>query len=840
MVQNGDDQDTLVMNLLVQMYGKFNALEDARATFDGMERRNIFSWTIMLGAYAECGLEREALKLFKSMEPSGVTPNKVTFITVVSVCASLADLVEGKVIHSCVEASPFILDTRVGNALVHMYDKCRSIEDACLVFGKMPEHNSITWNTLIAAHAHHGQNRDALQLFQQMQLENVIPDKVTFLNTLDAYADRTSLRECKRVHARIIGSGFNSDMVLGTALICMYSACGSLECASSMFNDMPRTSTILWNAVFAAYADQGKGKGAMQLYHQMLSESVLPNKVSFVTLFSVCADSEEGLFEGRRLHMHALLSSREWDLIIWNALINMYGKRGSLQEAICTFDEAPELDDASWNGLIAAFSQHGQEHEAIQFFQQMQMQCVIPNKVTFVSVLDACANKAEIAEGVRVHARIMESCLEKAMIKNRLEEVGNWCSMSLAKNMCGRVFGQAKKTDTLGMNMFDAGVSQELLHQINLVDDFDSSVTTETKEKHVCLEDQSFSSDLVIGNALVNMYSKCHDLQSAWIVFDTMPRRDVISWTAIIGAYAQEGLANVAFRLLFQMQEEGVKPNKVTFITVFDAFANRAALIEGELIHFYLVTLEYELDTEVGNAAMSMYGSCGCLEDAERVFNRMLNKNVVSWTTLISIYSHYGMGKQTHKLYMEMQQACIIPTLVTFVSVLSACSHAGLFEEGCRCFDSMTKFYGLSPTLEHYNCMVDLFARAGKLEEGIRMIQGMPMSPTAATWMTLLGACKIHQNVERALFVAEKIFELEPTKATPYVLLYNIFSSAGRCEDAEHIKAVMIDKGLEKTLISNPNLCGMFYSSDKSFPQISDDHNKLDSIPSLQGYGHCV
>ncbi|MCO5569254.1 hypothetical protein L7F22_022965 [Adiantum nelumboides] len=775
MIENGDDRDILVVNLVVEMYGKCKALHDARATFDKLEERNVFSWTIMIGAYGQNSLKREALQLFRSMEPAGVAPNKVTFITVVSVCASMQDLAEGKLIHSCIEASSFISDVRVGNALIFMYDNCGSIEEACLVFQKMPEHNVVTWNALIAAHAKHGQGRAALQLFHQMQLENALPDNVTFVNTLDLFATRSSLCECKWVHARIGVSARELDIVLGTTIVYAYGKCGSTVDALMLFDGMPHTCAILWNAVLGAHEEQEEDANVLQLYQQMLSESVIPDNVGYVVAFSACTSSQEGLREGKRLHASAIFSAFDWDLIFWNALINMYGKGGDLREAFSTLQEAPACDDASWNAVIAAHAQYSQEDKAIQFFQQMQMQCIIPNKLTFVSILDACATKTELAEGKRVHARIVSSGLEKDVVEFR-------------------------STD---LNLIDKDVHQDSMSALNRA----------------------------VGNALVSMYGKCRSLDYAWMVFDKMLTRDVISWTALIAAYAHEGQGDVAFRLFFQMQDEGVKPNKITYISILNAFSDRASLAEGQIVHFYLITIEFEIDMEVGNTAMIMYGNCGCLEDAQRVFDRMLKKNVISWTTLISIYSHYGMGKQAHKLYLEMQEAGVVPTPITFVSVLSACSHAGLFEEGCRCFDSLTQVYGLSPNVEHYNCMVDLFARAGKLEEGIRMIQRMPTSPTATTWMTLLGACKMHQNVERALFIAEKIFELEPKRATPYVLLYSIFSAAGRCEDAEHIKTVMVSKGLNKLLVGSP--ADKLSTEDETCLDISDVYTKQVAFMSI-------
>ena len=478
-----------------------------------------------------------------------------------------------------------------------------------------------------------------------------------------------------------------------------------------------------------------------------------PDHNTFALLLEQCCKLK-ALGEGKRVHARIMGCGFEGEVAENNAILNMYGKCGRVEHARKMFDTMEKRDVISWSSLAAAYTQHGYGSEAIQLFDQMQIEGVLPNKVTYVSLLDACASQSALAEGKVIHTHIHD--------------------------------GRAE-------------------------------------------------SDLVVGNALMNMYSKCHSLMTARKIFDGMHRRDVVSWTAMSSAYAQEGYQDVALQLFFQMQDEGVYPNNITFISILDAFGNQAALIEGHAVHAHIVETDIvEVDLEVGNAITSLYGKCGCLEDAHRVFDRMPQKNVITWTTMISSYSQYGMGKKAYKLYQRMQGAGMKPNRVTLLSVLTACSHAGLIEEGCLCFHMMCHEHDIAPTLEHYNCMVDLFTRAGKVEEGINVIHKMPMGPVATTWMTVLGACKMHLDLERAMYAAEKVFELDPKNATPYVLLSNIFAEAGRCEDAEHIRAMMLEKGLTKPLgcssIIVEGKTYEFHSGDDTHPRFSDICIELENL----------
>eukprot|EP00249_Psilotum_nudum_P024144 c29105_g13_i1 orf=356-1066(+) len=217
-VATGFEEDVVVGNALVNMYAKCSRLEGARCLFEKMSRRSVVSWNCMITAYVQHGRGEEAFRLFRQMQVEGVIPDKITFTSILSACATKGVLAEGKTIHACIVASGFESDDAVATALVNMYSKCGSLADARTTFDKMPDRNVVSWNVMIAAYAHHGQGENALSLFREMILAGAIPDRVTFVSTLSACASQGSLFEGKLVHDRILASRLLPDVALENAL----------------------------------------------------------------------------------------------------------------------------------------------------------------------------------------------------------------------------------------------------------------------------------------------------------------------------------------------------------------------------------------------------------------------------------------------------------------------------------------------------------------------------------------------------------------------------------------------------------------------------------------------
>eukprot|EP01018_Ginkgo_biloba_P034075 Gb_04450 [translate_table: standard] len=360
------------------------------------------------------------------------------------------------------------------------------------------------------------------------------------------------------------------------------------------------------------------------------------------------------------------------------------------------------------------------------------------------------------------------------------------------------------------------------------------SALQQSKQIHGQIVRSSLLSDLYVGNALVGVYAKCGMMENAHQLFDKMPQRDVVSWTAMIAGYAQNGHPSEALMFFHQMQRAGVKPNRVTILSVLPACADLASLQQGKDIHDYILKNEFESDVSVGTALINMYAKCGSIEMARQLFDNMSKRDVISWSAMIAAYGMHGHGEDALKLFSQMQQSGMKPNRITFVSVLSACSHAGLVDEGWQYFNSMSQDYCITPMVEHYTCMVDLLGRAGHLEEAQEFIKKMPLEPDVGVWGALLSACRIHCNIDLGEHVAKHLLDLDPKNAGYCVLLSNIYAATGRFEDVTKVRNVMKDRGLKKTpgctWIEVDNRIHEFFVGDRSHPQSEKIYAMLETL----------
>eukprot|EP00249_Psilotum_nudum_P012824 c24006_g14_i1 orf=49-1281(+) len=288
-VENGQDRETFLGNLLVQMYGKCGRVLDARAVFDKIERRNLFSWNIMIAAYSQNGYAREALQLYGQMQVEGVNPERFTFTPILSACASLGALAEGRLIHARIVAAGLQSSDVTGNALLYMYGKCHCLKDARGIFDNMHRRNVASWNAIIAAYVQNGQCNEALRLFQQMDFEGFKPDKITFLTILEMCSSSASLAKGRAIHALIVTSGLSSDTGLGNALVKMYGKCGGLNDARAVFDKMNQRSVVSWTSMITACVQNEEPSNAIELFGRMDVEGVRPDAITFLSILDACA-----------------------------------------------------------------------------------------------------------------------------------------------------------------------------------------------------------------------------------------------------------------------------------------------------------------------------------------------------------------------------------------------------------------------------------------------------------------------------------------------------------------------------------------------------------------------
>ncbi|KAL0389093.1 UNVERIFIED_CONTAM: Pentatricopeptide repeat-containing protein, chloroplastic [Sesamum calycinum] len=350
------------------------------------------------------------------------------------------------------------------------------------------------------------------------------------------------------------------------------------------------------------------------------------------------------------------------------------------------------------------------------------------------------------------------------------------------------------------------------------------------KEIHAHVLRHGYESHVHIMTTLVDMYAKFGCVENANLVFSSMPVKNLVSWSAIIACFAKNGRPFEALRLFHEMMLESgdMLPNSVTMVSVLQACAAVSALDQGKLIHGYILRKGLDSILPVMSTLVTMYARCGDLELGQNVFNQMDKRDIVSWNSLISSYGIHGLGSKALAVFQEMVQLGISPSPISFVSVLGACSHSGLVDEGKILFDSMVKVYGIYPTMEHYACMVDLLGRANRLDEAAKIIADMRDEPGPEVWGSLLGSCRIHCNVELAERASRRLFELEPTNAGNYVLLADIYAEAKMWDEVKRVKKLLEARGLQKvsgcSWIEVRRKIYLLKSVDELNPQIEQIH----------------
>ena len=352
-----------------------------------------------------------------------------------------------------------------------------------------------------------------------------------------------------------------------------------------------------------------------------------------------------------------------------------------------------------------------------------------------------------------------------------------------------------------------------------------------------------FESLVFVQNSLVHMYAACGHADCAHKMFDLMVDRDLVAWNSVINGFALNGMPSEALTLFREMGLEGVQPDGFTMVSLLSACAELGALALGRRAHVYILKIGLSVNLHVNNALLDLYAKCGSIREAQKVFNEMEDKNVVSWTSLIVGLAVNGFGKEALELFKELERERLVPSEITFVGVLYACSHCGMVDAGFKFFKRMKNEYGIVPRIEHYGCMVDLLGRSGKVKEAYEYIQNMPLQPNAVVWRTLLGACTIHGNLALGEVARAQLLQLEPGHSGDYVLLSNLYAAERHWSDVQNVRRIMLTEGVRKTpgysLVELGNCVYEFTMGDSSHPQSKDIYAMLAEITKLlklEGY----
>ncbi|RZR97565.1 hypothetical protein BHM03_00026764 [Ensete ventricosum] len=717
-------------------------------------------------------------------------------------------------------------------------------------------------NASIAGDALDGlRGEEGIRLFKRFQTMNLDPDEFALSNLLTLSANLNSLKEGRQIHAFVVKKNLPMDVAASNSLINLYLKCGrvsdaekvfdsmpvrdvytwtgmvsgyalngSLDKAMDFFDKMPIRNTVSWNSLINACQKEEHDETALELFCRMKTQGDPPNGLTFVAVLKACA-SLQHLKYGEGIHcslvklgwirnvlvgctlmdmyakcgglrdvQRAFDDTKEHNIVSRSILLGAYAQNGKILEAESIFTGMMERNVISWNVMIAGYVQNGMQQKAFILFVDMMNDGIKPNCFTLTSLLSGCSNIQYARSGKKFHGYVVKEGLH---------------SETSVANSLITMYGEQGKV----------GYARLIF-------------------------DMMFCCDVVSWTAMLSAYISDGDIDAAHGIFYRMPSKNLISWNTMMFGYLQIcrnmeinsiGRMRHPTPLMFfyNMEQSDVKPDHFSYNCALSVCASIGALEQARAIHCRTVRRGYESDLGVGNALITAYGKCGALSEAERSFRIMTHPDMISWNALLTGYSQNGQGDRVLGFYQQMQISEVTPNHVTFISLLSACSHLGEVAKGLEYFEGMEKDHGVSPTREHYACMVDLLGRAGYLKEAESLIRKMPIEPDAVIWGALLGASKMYGDPVIAKRAADQIILLEPDDSSALVSLAETFAASRMWKDVAEVRVLMKQKKLLKepgcSLIEIRNQTRTFLSGDSCSHLKDRIHELLTSL-----YGNMI
>lgn len=490
------------------------------------------------------------------------------------------------------------------------------------------------------------------------------------------------------------------------------------------------------------------------------------------------------------------------DCFLINQFITACSTLGHVDFAVLAYNQMENPNVFVYNAMIRGFVQCYYPIKALEFYIHMLRVQLLPTSYTFSSLIKACSLASEIRFGEAVHGHIWRLGFDShVFVQTALVDF---------YSRVGRITGSKRVFDEMPHR--DAFAWTTMVSGLARFGDLSSARR---------LFDMMPEKNIATWNTLIDGYARLRDVDSAENLFIQMPERDIISWTTMIDCYSQNKRYREALVVFHEMIKNGISPDEVTMATVISACAHLGALDLGKEIHLYVMQNGFDLDVYIGSALIDMYAKCGSLNRSLLVFFKLREKNLFCWNAVIEGLAAHGYVEKALTMFHKMEKEKIKPNGVTFISVLSACTHAGLIEEGRKIFERMTFDFSIPPEIEHYGCMVDLLSKGGLLEEALLLIRAMKFEANAVIWGTLLGGCKLHKNLDIAQVAVNELMVLEPSNSGHYSLLINMYAEVNRWSEAAKIRDSMRKLGVEKpcpgsSWIEMESVLHQFAASDKS------------------------
>ncbi|XP_061991789.1 pentatricopeptide repeat-containing protein At5g13270, chloroplastic [Rosa rugosa] len=628
----------------------------------------------------------------------------------------------------------------------------------------------------------------------------------------------------------------------------------SLKSSAPLLDTQQLQTGQVENVHLVSLSKQGKMKEAREFLQQMKKAGVAVSAQSYRCLFEKCG-LMGSLSDGRFVHEWLRTTVKSPAEFLENDALQMYCDCGSLRDAQKVFDEMLHRDLVSWVIIISAYVDKGVLNKAVALFLDMLESGVRPNSsIFFTSLLKSLNEFSHLEFGKQMHSYVIRTGNASGSVETAIANMYVKCGWLDGAKLVFDKMGDKKSVVAWTGLMVGYTEDEKLGEVLELfaemvrgsveVDDFVFSIVLKAcagleylnagRHIHGYSVKLGLDSEVSVGTPLVDFYVKCGEFDSARRAFKRINEPNDVSWSAIISGYCQNGEFEESLEIFQSLIGKGVTLNPFIYTSIFQACSAIADINLGAQVHADAIKRGFVAFLYGASAMITMYSKCGRLDYAYQAFESIDKPDTVAWTAIICGYAYHGNASEALRLFSRMQNSGIKPNSVTFVAVLTACSHSGLVTEAKQYLDSMSSVYNVEPTIDHYDCMIDVYARAGLLQEALELIKTMPFEPDAMSWKSLLGGCWINQNLELGKFAAENLLQMDPEDTASYIIMFNLYASSGKWEEAARFRKMMAEKKLRKEIgcswITVQGKTHRFIVGDKHHSQIDQIYSKLNEL----------
>lgn len=655
------------------------------------------------------------------------------------------------------------------------------------------------------------------------------------------------VRYGKSVHASSLKQGLDFFTSTGNSILDFYMKAGELDSVLRVFYAMGSRDSVSWNIMIHGYLSRGDSDEGLQWFREARVVGFEPN-VSTLVLATHACRSLGTMDEALEMHGYIIRKGLLDILSVQNSLLSAYADT-RMELAKVLFDEMRERDVISWSVMFGGYVHTGEAQMGLQLFLEMMSDASVElDGITIVSVLKACTSLGYINMGRSVHGVVISKGLNYDLIVgNSIVDMYSKCddhgSASKAFNempyrnsvswnaiISGLVRGR-KYSEALSLfySMGKAGVRADGVTLVNLLQTYKYFLDTfQCKSIHSVVIRWGYGLNELVMNSLIDAYAKCGLIEHAWKLFDGLKTKDTVSWSTMMAGFNHCGKPYDAIALFHEMNRAGEKPNGVTVLSLLEAASVSADLKRSKCSHAIAIRRGFAAEVAVGTAILDMYSKCGEIGLSRKAFYQIPEKNIVSWGAMIAACGMNGLAHDALTLLAEMKLHGLKPNAVTTLSVLSACSHGGLVDDGLSFFENMVEDHGVEPGPEHYSCMVDMLGRAGKLDSAMNLIEHSPdrMRDGAGLWGALLSACRSSGNSKLGAGAASRVLELEPLSSAGYFLASSMYAASGLWADAAKMRWLVKARGVRVvagySLVHVEDRAWRFLAGDKSHPKAAE------------------